>query len=160
DKPPAQDAKDWAFTIASVKDQNTMTMSYYAFKIDWGQVQANIAAGMKSEMNALAFLLPRSKVDIKLPSLDLAKFKDSGLMINRKQAIELSKLFPDTVAADALFVRLAYLALRLAPNSTIDASTAQDHILKAFGDDAKAPVTYRLLPLASPKGPPLKRKPR
>ena len=115
---PKEDSATWAFTVASVSDQGQL--SYYAYKIDWAQIVANITEGMKTELSSLAFMHPRSAADQKNPSFDLNEFKRSGLMTLRNQVIARSDRFPDTVADDALFVRLAYLALRQTNPAGID----------------------------------------
>ncbi len=155
---PKEDSATWAFTVASVSDQGQL--SYYAYKIDWAQVVANITEGMKAELSSLTFMHPRSAADQKNPSFDLNEFKRSGLMTLRNQVIARSDRFPDTVAEDALFVRLAYLALRQTNPAGIDDAAAQLKVLKAFEADADKNVDYNLVYLASPKDAPLQRKPR
>ena len=80
-KPKKEDKRIWAFTVASVSDQGQL--SYYAYKIDWDQVVANITEGMKAELSSLTFMHPRSAADQKNPSFDLNEFKRSGLMTLR-----------------------------------------------------------------------------
>jgi hypothetical protein len=158
--PPGQDAKLWTFTVASVSDQNTL--SYYAFEIDWDKVQAKIAEGMKSEVDSLTLLLPRSKVDGQSPSFILDEFKNCDLIKKaHTQAIRLSPPFPDTVAAEALFVRLAYLALRPRDPTRLPSDVqVQNRVLMAFGSKADKKVDCSLVYVAGPKGASPRRKPR
>jgi hypothetical protein len=154
---PAVTDDSWAFAISSVSAQNKLT--YQAFKIDWGQVRADIASEMRRELGILAFMLPRSGGGPDPYSLSLDKFRNSGLMTTRKQAIKLSGPFPDTLAAEALFVRLAYLAIRQPDPTGNDDATARTKILGAF-PDANTAVTYDLVYVAPPQGAAVRRKAR
>jgi hypothetical protein len=153
--PSADKDEAWAFTIASVSDKGTV--SYYAFKIDWSVVAANIVAGMKKEMAKLASMFPGSN---KMPpALEQGAFKSSELMTLRKDALGLSGLFPDTVAPEALFVRHAYLALRQPKPADVDDAKAQKQVVDACWKAGDTKATYKVVYIAGPEGAPLRRKP-
>jgi hypothetical protein len=124
---PKKDDNTWTFAIA-VEIGTDGSMYYQAFKIDWDEVKKNIEGGMASAATDLLIReLPQAEL-----SLDPRKYQNVPMVKIRNEVAKLG-VGSDTVATEALCVRLMYLYLRNMKRTDEDAITEIVKMLKKGG---------------------------
>jgi hypothetical protein len=111
DNPPAKTKDIWVFAVASISMDGSV--SYQAFKINWADVKKNIEEGMTTAVTQLVLELPADASKNIPLSLDLKEYKKTELAKFWGKVAQGEWFGKDTVDAEALYVRLAYMARRI-----------------------------------------------